>query len=161
MGMFAEVVECSKCVSKTGPVRMETHTDIAADPAVKRSPKARLLTVAHLDHRTRASKRARAIAAELEAGFGDKITKVQKQAIGRAAVLCALAEDLGARRLAGQPIPFDHLLRAEGCAKRAIKAVLAECPVRPAVSRGLEIARQRWAEEAAKKAAEKPDDRVV
>ena len=106
---------------------METHTDIAADPAVKRSPKARLLTVAHLDHRTRASKRARAIAAELTAGFGDEITKVQRQAIERAAVLSVLAEDLVVRRLAGQPVSLDELLRVEGVAKRAIRAVVAEC----------------------------------
>jgi hypothetical protein len=55
---------------------METHTDTVVSSAAKRSPKARLLTAGHLDGRTRASKRARAIAAELEAGFGDEITKV-------------------------------------------------------------------------------------
>ena len=108
------------------------HTDTVVIPAAKRSSKTRLLTAGHLDGRTRASKRARAIAAELQAGFGDAITKVQRQAIERAAVLSVLAEDLVMRRLAGQPIPFDHLLRAEGCAKRAIRAVLAECPVKPA-----------------------------
>jgi hypothetical protein len=152
---------------------MEMHTDTAVIPAAKRSPKARLLTAGHLDGRTRASKRARAIAAELQVGFGDEITKVQRQAIERAAVLSVLAEDLVMRRLAGQPISLDELLRVEGVAKRAIRAVLAECPVKPAVSRGLEIARQRWAEEAAKKAAENareasatpttepPDDRTA
>jgi hypothetical protein len=143
---------------------MEMHTEIAVSSAAKRSPnKARLLTVGHLDRRTRAAKRACAIATELELGFRGEITAVQRQSIGRAAVLCALAEDLGARRLAGQPIPFDDLLRVEGCAKRAIRSVLAECPVKPAVSRGLEIARQRWAEEAekARKATEKPDDRTA
>jgi hypothetical protein len=140
---------------------METHTDIAAGPAAKRSPKARLLTASHLDGRCRASKRARAIAAELQAGFGDEITKVQRQACERAAVLSVLAEDLVMRRLAGQPVSLDELLRVEGVAKRAIRAVLAECPVKPARARGLEIARQRWAEEAAKKAAEKPDDRTA
>jgi hypothetical protein len=142
---------------------MEMHTEMAVSSAAKRSPKARLLTVGHLDRRTRAAKRASSIAAELEAGFKGETTAVQRQAIGRAAVLCALAEDLGARRLAGQPIPLDHLLRAEGCAKRAIKAVLAECPVKPAVPHGLRFARLRWAEEAekARKATEKPDDRTV
>jgi hypothetical protein len=144
---------------------MEVHTEIAAGSAVKRSPKARLLTVGHLDGRTRAAKRACAIAAELELGFGGKITAVQKATIGRAAVLCALAEDLGARRLAGQPIPFDYLLRAEGCAKRAIRAVLAECSAQPAVSRGW-LARARWAERAkqakrAKAAAIEPNQTLT
>jgi hypothetical protein len=111
---------------------MELHADMAAVPAAKRSSKARLMTVAHLDRRTRASKRAREVAAELEQGFGAEITKTQRQDIGRAAVLCAIAEDLGARRLAGQPVSLDELLRVEGVAKRAIRAVLAECPVKPA-----------------------------
>jgi len=103
------------------------HTEIAVSSAAKRSPKARLLTAGHLDGRTRASKRARAIAAELSAGFGDEITKVQRQAIERAAVLSVLAEDLVVRRLAGQPVSLDELLRVEGVAKRAIRAVVAEC----------------------------------
>jgi hypothetical protein len=111
---------------------MEMPAGIAVGSVAKRSPKARLLTVGHLDFRTRAAKRARAIAAELELGFGGETTAVQKQAIGRAAVLCALAEDLGARRLAGQPVSLDELLRTEAVAKRAIAAVLAECPVKPA-----------------------------
>jgi hypothetical protein len=46
-------------------------------------------------------------------------------------MLTALSEDLLARRLAGQPVSFDELLRAEGCAKRAIRAVLAERPEPP------------------------------
>jgi hypothetical protein len=107
-------------------------TDIAAGPAVKRSRKARLMTVAHLDRRTRASKRAREVAVELEQGFGTEITKRQRQDIGQAAVLCAIAEDLAARRLAGQLVSLDELLRTQGVAKRAIRAVLAECPVKPA-----------------------------
>jgi hypothetical protein len=124
---------------------MEMHADIAASPAAKRSPKARLLTVGHLDGRSRGSKRARAIAAELTAGFGDEITKVQRQAIERAAVLSVIAEDLAMRRLAGQPVSLDELLRIEGVAKRAIRAVLDECPVKPARAGGLALARLRWA----------------
>jgi hypothetical protein len=123
---------------------MEMHTDMAASPAVKRSPKARLMTVAHLDRRTRASKRACEIAAELEQGFGVDITTIQRQIIGRAAVLCALAEDMATRRLAGQPIPIGDVLRAEGVAKRAVEAVIAACPVKPAAARALRRARARW-----------------
>jgi hypothetical protein len=135
---------------------MEMSPDTVVSPAAKLNPKARLLTAGHLDGRTRASKRARAIAAELEAGFGAAITGVQRQAVQRAAVLSVLAEDLVMRRLAGQPVSLDDLLRVEGVAKRAIRAVLAECPVAPAGARGLELARRRWSEAEAR--AEKAKD---
>ena len=132
---------------------MEMHTDMAVSPAAKRGR--RLLTAGHLDRRTRGVKRARAIAAELERDW-DGITPVQRQAIGRAAMLCAIAEDAVARRLSGEPIPIGDVLRAEGVAKRAVRAVLAEHPVPPTRARGLGLglqrARERWAAEEAKKA---------
>jgi hypothetical protein len=130
---------------------MEIPADMAASPTTKRSPKARLMTVGHLDHRTRASKRACALAAELAAGFGAEITRMQLQAVERAAVLCAIAEDLATRRLAGQPVPMDELLRAEGVARRAVRAVVAERPAKPA---GLTLARARWAADEQAKAAQ-------
>jgi hypothetical protein len=129
---------------------MELRTDIAADPVTKRGRKMRrLLTAGHLDRRTRGVKRARTIAAELERGW-DGITPVQRQAIGRAAMWCAIAEDLAARRLAGQLVPLDDVLRAEGVAKRAVKAVLAERPEPPPAPRFSPMKVLR--EEAAKKA---------
>lgn len=100
-----------------------------------------LFTVRHLDGRSLAFRRARAIATELAAGFGVEITKVQRQTVERAAVLCAIAEDLATRRLAGQPVPMDELLRAEGVARRAVRAIVAERPPQP---RGLLRARARW-----------------
>jgi hypothetical protein len=127
---------------------MELHTEIAAAPAVKRSRKTRLWTAQHVDGRTRGAKRARAIAAELEHSFGGEVTKVQRQAIERAAMWCAIAEDLAARRLAGQPIPLDDVLRAEGVAKRALRSLGVRIEPPPPRARGLELARQRWAEEA-------------
>jgi hypothetical protein len=129
---------------------MELYTETAAGSAVKRSRKTRLWTAQHVDGRTRGSKRARAIARELESAFGVGITAVQRQSIARASMLTALAEDLLARRLAGQPVSLDELLRAEGCAKRAIRAVLAECPEKPPAPRFSPMKVLR--EEAAKKA---------
>jgi hypothetical protein len=126
--------------------RMELHTETAASPARKR----RLWTAQHVDGRTRGAKRARAIAAELARGW-DGITPVQRQMLDRAAMLTALSEDLLARRLGGQPVSFDELLRAEGCAKRAVRAVLAERPVPPAPPRFSPMKVLR--EEAAKKKA--------
>jgi hypothetical protein len=131
---------------------MELHTDMTASPAAKRGR--RLLTAGHLDRRTRGVKRARALAAELARGW-DGITPVQWQAIERAAMWCAIAEDLAARRLAGQLIPLDDVLRAEGVAKRAIRAVLAERPVPPAPPRFSPMKAVREAEAARKAATEK------
>ena len=125
------------------------HTDIAAGSAVKRSRKTRLWTAQHVDGRTRGAKRARAIAAELARGW-DGMTPVQRQMLDRAAMLTALSEDLLARRLAGQPVSFDELLRVEGCAKRVIRAVLAERPEPPAPPRFSPMKALR--EEAARKA---------
>jgi hypothetical protein len=113
-----------------------------------------LLTRDHVDGRTSGGKRARVIAAELCSSFGDEITAVQRQAIERVAMLCAIAEDLAARRLAGQPVPIDEVLRAEGAARRALRAVLAERPAKPAAARVLELRRQRWEEAAEAKAAQ-------
>jgi hypothetical protein len=127
---------------------MELRNEMVAVPARKR----RLWTAQHIDRRTRGSKRARLIAAELERGW-DGITPVQRQAIERAAMWCAIAEDLAARRLAGQQILLDDVLRAEGVAKRAIKAVLAERPEPPAPPRFSPMKAVR--EEAARKATEK------
>jgi hypothetical protein len=112
-----------------------------------------LFTVRHLDGRSLAYRRARAIATELAAGFGAEITGVQRQAVERAALLCAIAEDLAARRLAGQSIPMDELLRAEGVARRAVRAIVAERPVKPAAARVLELRRQRWEAQAAQREA--------
>jgi hypothetical protein len=137
---------------------MELRTDMAADPAAKRSRKTRLWTAQHLDGRTRGSKRAHAIATELERGWNG-ITPVQRQAIGRAAMWCAIAEDLAARRLAGQLIPLDDVLRAEGVAKRAVKAVLAERPEPPAPPRFSPMKALR--EEAARKAQGKETREAV
>jgi hypothetical protein len=105
---------------------MEMHTETAASPARKRG----LWTAQHVDGRTRGAKRARAIAAELARGW-DGMTPVQRQMLDRAAMLTALSEDLLARRLAGQPVSFDELLRLEAVAKRAVRAVLAERPEKP------------------------------
>jgi hypothetical protein len=129
---------------------MDMHADMVAGPATKRSPKARLMTVAHLDHRTRASKRACALAAELARGW-DGITEGQRQDIDRAAAYTAIAEDLAARRLSGERISMDELLRAEGVARRAVRAIVAERPTKP---RGLLRARARWAADEQAKAAQ-------
>jgi hypothetical protein len=132
---------------------MEMHADIAETPAKRRSSKARLF--GHIDGRTRAGKRARAIAAELEASFGDGITKGQRRSVESAAVLSVIAEDLAMRRLAGQPVSLDELLRAQGVAARAIRALGLRVEPAPKPSGGLTIARARWEEQRAQEQAKK------
>jgi hypothetical protein len=94
---------------------------VVPEPLTKRPSRARrLLTAKHLDGRTRGAKRARQIAAELIAAFGPAVTPVQKQAAERAAIFCALSEDLAARRLRGEAVSLDELMRLEGVARRAV-----------------------------------------
>jgi hypothetical protein len=95
----------------------------------KRSHHRRALTANEIDGRTHAGVRLRKIAAELAAGF-DTVTPVRRAAIQRAALLCVIAEDLAARCLAGFPVSMDELLRAEGCAKRAVADIQAAWPER-------------------------------
>ena len=84
--------------------------------------KARLLTVGHLDKRTRASRRSRELARAFEAEIGGVISATQRLAIERAAALVALAEDAQARRLAGDPsVTLDDVVRIDGAAQRAVR----------------------------------------
>jgi len=92
------------------------------EPLTKRpSRKRRMLTVQHLDGRYRGAKRAKRIARELIAALGPSITPIQKQAAERAAMFCAIAEDLAARRLRGEAVSLDEVIRLEGAARRAVE----------------------------------------
>jgi hypothetical protein len=72
---------------------------IAMQPvsARSRARKARLRTLDHLDQRTRAAKRAKALAATYEAALGGRLTDVQREAVRAAAAAVAIAEDAQAR----------------------------------------------------------------
>ena len=125
--------------------------------------KLRLRTIHHLDGRTRAARRARTVARELLAAFDPAaVTPAMRQAAERAGLFCSIAEDMASRKLAGLSVCGDELFRAEGCARRAINAVLAMKPEpKPTERPGLRLARQRWAQQAAARAAATPkkDDR--
>ena len=112
-----------------------------------RLAKLRLRTIHHLDGRTRAARRARTVARELLAGFEpDLVTPAMRQAAERAGMFTAISEDMASRKLAGLSVCGDELFRAEGCARRAVKAVLAMKPEPVEQERpGLAIARARWA----------------
>jgi hypothetical protein len=83
--------------------------------------------------------------------------------------MCEMAR---ANMLNGQPTDMLALVRLEGVASRAVRALGIKVEPPPAKARGLELARRRWAEDAerAKKAREAtaakdtevpPDDRAA
>ena len=79
----------------------------------------------------------------------------------RAAELTVAVEMARADMLNGVPTDMLALVRLEGVASRAVRQLGLRVEPPPARARGLEIARLRWAEEAARKATEKPDDRTA
>jgi hypothetical protein len=123
--------------------------------------KLRLRTIHHLDGRTTAARRARTVARELLAAFDPgAVTPAMRQAAERAGMFTAIAEDMASRKLAGLSVCGDELFRAEGCARRAIKAVLAMKP-EPVEqeSPGLAYGRARRAAMAAQRAAQQQQEK--
>src|SRR5262245_646185 len=112
----------------------------------------RLRTVHDLDKRTRSYKRAMAVVDELTAAMGgpDAITLAQRHAIEHAGMLASIADDLTARAIAGMSANLDEARRPGNAARRARAAVPANRPdPKPQERRGLALARQRWADQAA------------
>jgi hypothetical protein len=105
--------------------------DLRADAAgmapvsgIEAQPKARLLTLGHLDRRTRASRRAAALAEAFAAEIGGRITDSLRIRIETAAALSVIAEDAQTRRLAGDSsISLDDLVRAVSAARRALRDI--------------------------------------
>jgi hypothetical protein len=96
---------------------------------------------------------AEAFMAALPAGVND-LTRAQ---VKKVAELVALAEATRAAALtAGTQTDLTALIRIEGEARRTLRALGLKTEPPPAKARGLEVARQRWAEDAerAKKARE-------
>jgi hypothetical protein len=103
------------------------HNDTAAipPPLGPESPsKARILTLGHLDRRTRASRRAAALAEAFAAEIGGSITDSLRIRIETAAALSVIAEDAQTRRLAGDSsVSLDDLVRAVSAARRALRDI--------------------------------------
>jgi hypothetical protein len=98
--------------------------EIGAGCAPSSRQKERLCTLASLDGRTRASKRARELVATFEAELDTSITSRQRLTIERGATQTTLAEDAQARRLAGdQDVTLEDLVRIDDSAQRAVKAL--------------------------------------
>src|SRR5262249_15252903 len=88
----------------------------------------KLHTIRHLDGRSIAARRAKAVVRELTQALGGTVSPMQLQAIECAAMHVVIAEDFAARRLAGEPVSLDETLRAEGVARRSVQAILANRP---------------------------------
>jgi hypothetical protein len=136
-----------------GLIEARSTQDSAAVPKRPHSRMRRLhlRTMHDIDRRSRAYRRVRAVVVELTQAVGGNVSPAQRQAIERAAMFTAIAEDLAARQLAGLSVCGDELFRAEGVARRAVQAILVNRPEpTPAERPGLAIARARWAERAKK-----------
>jgi hypothetical protein len=133
---------------------METVENSPADrpaaaqlkPATARQVARLKLGLHRLDGRSSIAIRARQLIAELEGHICGEITPLRRQSIERAALMSVLAADLAARRLNGEAIPLDAVLKAEGVAKRAVKAVLAERPSPSPASHERSLSSLGWAE---------------
>jgi hypothetical protein len=98
--------------------------EIPAESSPIARGKQRLLTLDAMDGRTIAARRARELARGFEAELGGSLSVSQRAAIERAATLIAVAEDARARRLAGdQAVTLDDVVRVDGAAARAVKAL--------------------------------------
>jgi nucleotide-binding universal stress UspA family protein len=86
--------------------------------------KLRLVTVADLDGRTRASRRARELATTFAEEIGGSLSSAQRLAVERAAALSALAEDARVRHLAGDTsVSLEDIVRIDNASARAVKAL--------------------------------------
>jgi hypothetical protein len=148
-----------RSLADRGLIEARSTQDSAAVPKRPHSRMRRLhlRTMHDIDRRSRAYRRVRAVVVELTQAVGGNVSPAQRQAIERAAMLCAIADDLAARQLAGLSVTLDEVLRADGTARRAVRAILANRPEpKPTERPGLAIARRRWAEaDRAKAQAEK------
>ena len=86
------------------------------------TPHLRLQTMRALDGRTTAAKNARRIARELAAFLGDgPLTPTQADAIQQAAVLSVIGGDLESRRLAGEAISLEDLVRVRRLQRQLVR----------------------------------------
>ena len=142
-----------RSVADSTPIRPRSHSRLG---------RLKLKTVADLDGRTRAARRARAVVAELVKALGgpDAVSPGQRQACERAGMLTAIAEDLAARQLAGLPVTLDEVLRAEGVVRRSVQAILANRPEKsvPPPFSPMKAMREAAAAKAAEKKEEQSDD---
>jgi hypothetical protein len=99
-----------------------TSTEMADDRKPHTGRKSRLLTLSHIDGRTRAMSKVRSLAQSMETDLGgaDRLTSGQRQLVQRAAVLGALIEDTEARWATGEAIEVGDYLAAINAQRRVL-----------------------------------------
>jgi hypothetical protein len=113
--------------------------------------RARLLTLADLDRRTAAARRARELVSGLESDLGgsDYLTVAERQLVQRAAVLGAIIEHYEALWLDGQAINVNEHLASINAQRRVLESVGLGRRARDITPDPLTYARQRAADEEA------------
>lgn len=103
----------------------ELPTDLGQPQSRNAYRRARLLTLADLDRRTAAARRAMELVSGLESdlGGGDRLTVAERQLVQRAAVLGAIIEHHEARWLDGQVINVNEHLASINAQRRVLEAV--------------------------------------
>jgi hypothetical protein len=138
---------------------MEAQTPIE-QPAIKQRPanyRSRLMSKPQrpaVSQRSALGKRLRDLADAFAERLGGwpALSVTAAGSVRRAAELQAMCEMARADMLNGLPVDMLALVRLEGVAARAIRALGIRIEPPPPKGRGLEIARQRWRDAEAKKA---------
>jgi hypothetical protein len=102
----------------------------------------------NLDFRTKKGRRVRHLVSAFKQALGGNLSPVQEAAVIRAAMLTAVAEDLQARRLRGEAIAIDDLVRADSTARRAVR----DLNIKPGAGPPRETIRERLIREAQERA---------
>jgi hypothetical protein len=97
-------------------------TEVRPDSARVRRRKTRLRTVAEIDLRTVAGRRACALVKTFEQALGHDVTPAWRLKIDTAAALVAISENAQARHLRGDgSITLNDVIRAAAMARRAVR----------------------------------------
>jgi hypothetical protein len=96
-------------------VKMEAHR-----PEKLANGKLRLLTLSHLDGRTKAAQRARELIDAILLDLGSDISEGTRQLVQRAGVLGTYIEDSETRWLNGEPVDLNHILSAINAQRRIL-----------------------------------------
>jgi hypothetical protein len=98
-------------------------TEMQPPPGRLRRRQSRYRLAGEIDRRTRGGRRATELMQQFESELGNDITPGQRLAVSRAAVLVAVAEDARLRRLAGEAVPLDDVVRCDRLAAQAVRAL--------------------------------------
>jgi len=96
----------------------------APDPS-RVGPKARLLTLADLDRRTNAARRAHDVIDRIHSDLGgiDRLATGERQVVQRAAMIGTMAEDIEARWLLGEAVDPNVLCTLANAQRRLLEAL--------------------------------------